>query len=961
MLFGYIANADTILLDPIFKPPQFTSAARPTCPSTFGCFGFNSDLKKFEWNDGVLWQAFGTGLLDEWVAGKNYVVGEIKNTGSDKNWLFKVVQDHTSANVPADMKAGKILAIAPPIITTGIQDGGHATLAGTVATVQSGTGYIAKYGLAPSAFPRITIVEWVTQTVTLPATGIFTLYITDTGTLTFSAGIAAGAERSALDDKISVGVVDMNLGQAYDSETYPTNPVGQLRGLALFFGGMTKGLTYTATGLQLARSAYEQHYWGANTTNPYAPNSKQSPALTPVTFYEFTQNGVVLPNTTRTTLRTDVYDNGGALIPLSNNKWGFVRIYTTLGTDDYVMYSQAEYFTKKDAEAGAIAGDFIKPLDLQLTKFSAWSVYEKGDLDLSDNLITVCEPFGCDKIGTGSGGGGGAGDVLGPASSVASRPALFGDTSGKVLVDDSNVTFNYNYMTVGNSNNESRLYLDGNASSGQSPFIAWEDTGGVGRTIKLGMSSGMLANYNLFWPLAAPTAGQVLRVSNAQGQMDWTTVTSGGDVSSAGSNFKQFQLASFDSTTGKLITNGNGNQNAPQMYQTNLYLNGSASILFGYQPNGAAYTTLDQPSIYWMYAGAKSISLAANPTAPNATYKLTLPTTAPTGTQILQTDGTGQLSWIPTPVDTNTITTVIDNLTSSSTTSALSANQGRILDGRVTTNATNITTLQGQSHTHTNKTLLDSLTSAGSGTAYLANDGTYKTIAVATGDVVGPAGATDNAIARFDTGTGKLIQNSSVTIADNGHLSIPVAAGTGGPFLEFAPGLAGKETNAGRIAYNAFSQGVGNTGSLNISGGGTTGTNRSTRFWDRVGIGMDPTNALDVSGVIAATGNITAVGQILSIPPAVKSDLIFDFNNGNNQYTTANCGAVQLNNTIDGGVYSIVLAGATPALCSFTGTPSFTVHMPVPHGSTTAATGKVTIYYFTRLNGHMMIGWSTGI
>jgi len=36
----------------------------------------------------------------------------------------------------------------------------------------------------------------------------------------------------------------------------------------------------------------------------------------------------------------------------------------------------------------------------------------------------------------------------------------------------------------------------------------------------------------------------------------------------------------------------------------------------------------------------------------------------------------------------------------------------------------------------------------------------------ASGDVVGPASATDNAIARFDGTTGKLIQNSAVTIAD---------------------------------------------------------------------------------------------------------------------------------------------------------------------------------------------------
>ena len=38
---------------------------------------------------------------------------------------------------------------------------------------------------------------------------------------------------------------------------------------------------------------------------------------------------------------------------------------------------------------------------------------------------------------------------------------------------------------------------------------------------------------------------------------------------------------------------------------------------------------------------------------------------------------------------------------------------------------------------------------------------------VGTGDVVGPAGATDNAIVRFDGATGKLVQNSVVTIADS--------------------------------------------------------------------------------------------------------------------------------------------------------------------------------------------------
>jgi len=50
---------------------------------------------------------------------------------------------------------------------------------------------------------------------------------------------------------------------------------------------------------------------------------------------------------------------------------------------------------------------------------------------------------------------------------------------------------------------------------------------------------------------------------------------------------------------------------------------------------------------------------------------------------------------------------------------------------------------------------------------------TVNSTASGTGDVVGPASATDNAITRFDTTTGKLIQNSLVTVADDGAITAP--------------------------------------------------------------------------------------------------------------------------------------------------------------------------------------------
>lgn len=50
---------------------------------------------------------------------------------------------------------------------------------------------------------------------------------------------------------------------------------------------------------------------------------------------------------------------------------------------------------------------------------------------------------------------------------------------------------------------------------------------------------------------------------------------------------------------------------------------------------------------------------------------------------------------------------------------------------------------------------------------------TINSTASGTGDVVGPGSATDNAITRFDLTTGKLIQNSLVTIADDGAITAP--------------------------------------------------------------------------------------------------------------------------------------------------------------------------------------------
>lgn len=83
----------------------------------------------------------------------------------------------------------------------------------------------------------------------------------------------------------------------------------------------------------------------------------------------------------------------------------------------------------------------------------------------------------------------------------------------------------------------------------------------------------------------------------------------------------------------------------------------------------------------------------------------------------------------------------------------------------------NINSIGAKSIVKTNGTALSAGDIASGAAVQLVYDGTNfqfanKAISTASGDVTGPASSTDNAIVRFDSTTGKIIQNSVVTIAD---------------------------------------------------------------------------------------------------------------------------------------------------------------------------------------------------
>lgn len=67
------------------------------------------------------------------------------------------------------------------------------------------------------------------------------------------------------------------------------------------------------------------------------------------------------------------------------------------------------------------------------------------------------------------------------------------------------------------------------------------------------------------------------------------------------------------------------------------------------------------------------------------------------------------------------------------------------------------------------------------------------------GDVVGPASATDEAIARYDTTTGELLQNSAITVDDSGNLVTPGNFKAGG-----ASGAQYQSDRVNRLVNDGF-------------------------------------------------------------------------------------------------------------------------------------------------------------
>lgn len=581
------AFADLQLIDPVFSPPNFTTATRPTCPSANGCFGYNTGSKKLEYWDGSNWvpisvAASGSAQTQNWEPNTVYRKDQLIIGGAYNDLLLRVERDTTSAaEFWQDVNSPDFTTINIAQAPTGWLKGGSVTLIGGDINVTAGQGIISNYS-GGRLLPLIKIVEWAdvtNQALGAAPSGLSTVYVDPSGIVKNFDGFPSVDFRNA---NIVLAVIDRNSGYVQSKKTYVTNPISQLRELYAFFGAMTDKLTLVGNASRtIARTAYTMLLFGVEAdTNINSPNTRNFNALSPVPFIKATRAG--MNYTTTTDITTCCYNSAAStMTQLTNNRFGYVRFYLDGNGAMATLYSQTQFITQADADAAIFTDSLIVPDVLDQTYvWVGYMSYAKDDGDLSNNNIHTCEPFGCSTSKRGGSGGGG-GDVYGPNASTDNAPALYSGLTGKTL---------------------------------------------------------KAAPYSL--PNVAPTAGQVLKATSSS-DIAWASDnTNTGDVIGPASSALG-EVSFFNNATGKLITSSDTFK-FTNTTETNLSLSSKTG-----DDVSLTLTSISGAES----ASIKLVMPAYIDPASSDNYTITLPTKAPQSAgKILEADANGKLTWITTPL-----------------------------------------------------------------------------------------------------------------------------------------------------------------------------------------------------------------------------------------------------------------------------------------------------------------------
>jgi hypothetical protein len=134
-----------------------------------------------------------------------------------------------------------------------------------------------------------------------------------------------------------------------------------------------------------------------------------------------------------------------------------------------------------------------------------------------------------------------------------------------------------------------------------------------------------------------------------------------------------------------------------------------------------------------------------------------------------------------------------------------------------------------------------------------------------SGDVVGPASATDNAVARFDTTTGKLIQNSGVTIDDSNNISTAgsISVGVGGATAGYLELTQGTAPTAGTTSIKLYAPAAVTSYIRNLPAAAGTGFYLGT---NSAGVVTDTQVAASGTGSVCLTTSCSMTTPILGTP-----------------------------------------------------------------------------------------------
>lgn len=271
--------------------------------------------------------------------------------------------------------------------------------------------------------------------------------------------------------------------------------------------------------------------------------------------------------------------------------------------------------------------------------------------------------------------------------------------------------------------------------SGSGSTLTTQLTGLTNHAIQIGAGTATLTQ------LGSGSTGQILQ-TNTTADPTWSTATYPSVATGTGTILRA-DGTNWVPTTATYPATTTINQ---------ILYSSSANVIGGITTanNGALVTSNTGVPTILAGPGTTGNILQSNAAAAPSFSTATYPSIA-TGTgTILRADGT---NWVATTA-TYPATTTINQLLFSSANNVVggitAANNGTLISGTTGVPSWLANGTTGQVLTAT----------TGSPPSWGAAPG--------TGDVVGPGSATDNAIARFDGTTGKLIQNSTVTIGDTG-------------------------------------------------------------------------------------------------------------------------------------------------------------------------------------------------